>query len=336
MKRKMILIIGVSFLSVCTVSCGKGTFNVTQDKNTIELGDKVDAVKLLNYDPEEISEVIALNAEDLDVDKIGDYSVRFQVRNAKGNTQEMSFDFSVVDTQAPSLNVPSKKIYVPLGTEFNINDYVTSSDKSGTEKIEMRGEVDLGVEGTYDLEIYAVDDSGNQSEKETLTVTVEDRRNCDIRNVKFGDNKETVKRYESLKCIQENDKDLSYLTDLSGGDAVLSYFFNDSDELYMMGYVITEKHTNYNLYISKYDEIKEDLIQKYGDPDKDEKNKGSLYNYCDDEAQALQLGYVTYYSTWDLENYKVEFGLGSDNFDVTFIIKYTSNKIKEDNDLSDY
>ncbi len=336
MKRKMMLIISASFLSVCTVSCGKGTFNVTQDKNTIELGDKIDVVKLLNYNPEEISEVTALNAEDLDTDKIGDYSVRFQVRNAKGNTQEMPFDFSVVDTQAPSLNVPSKEIYVPLGTEFNINDYATSSDKSGTEKIEMSGKVDLGVEGTYDLEIYAVDDSGNQSEKETITVTVEDRRDCDIRNAKFGDNKETVKRYETLDCINESDKDLSYLTALAGEDAVLSYFFNDSDELYMMGYVITEKHTDYNLYISKYDEIKGDLTQKYGNPDKDEKNKGLLYNYCDDEAQALQLGYVTYYSTWDLENYKVEFGLRSDNFDVTFIIKYTSNKIKQDNDLSDY
>ena len=232
MGKRIFLFLLVSFVSVCMISCGKISFNVVQAKNTIELGDKIDVTQLLDYNSEEISEITVLNADELNTDKTGDYNLRFQVRNVRGKIQEMTFDFSVVDTQPPLLNVNTNEIFIALGTEFDISKYVTSSDKSNTEKIEMDGTIDLMTEGVYNLEVYAVDESGNQSEKEVLKVTVEDRRDCDIRNVKFGDNKETVKRYENLDCIQDKDNVLAYVTDLAGEEAFLFYSFNNTDELY--------------------------------------------------------------------------------------------------------
>lgn len=336
MKKRIFLFLSVSLLSACLMSCGQDTFNISQAKNTIELGDKVDVTQMLNYNSEEISEVTVLNEGDLNTNKTGNYNLRFQVRNSKGKTQEMAFDFSVVDTQAPSVNVNTNDIYIALGTEFDINNYITLSDKSNTEKIEMDGIVDINTAGTYNLEIYAVDESENKSEKEVLKVTVEDRRDCDIRNAKFGDSKETVKRYEALNCLQEDNNSLSYITDLSGEEAFLIYNFNNTDELYIVGYMITEVHTNYNIYISKYNEIKENIIQKYGSPETDERNRGSLYSYCSDEAQALQLGEVSYYTMWNLERCKIELGLQKDNSKITFILRYTSNNIKQDKDLSAY
>lgn len=336
MKKTTFLFLLVSFVSVCTVSCGEVSFNVAQAKNTIELGDSIDVTQLLDYNSEEISEITVLNADELNTDKVGNYNLRFQVQNSKGKTQEKTFDFSVVDTQPPLLNVNTNDIYIALGTEFDISEYVTISDKSNTEKLEMDGTVDLNTEGVYNLEVYGVDESGNQSEKEALKVTVEDRRDCDFRNAKFGDNKETVKRYELLDCIQEEDNSLAYFTDLSGEEAFLFYSFNNNDELYTAGYIISEAHTNYNIYLSKYNEIKENIIQKYGSPETDKKNKGSLYNYCSDEAQALQLGEVSYYTMWNLERYKIELGLSEDNNDIIFLLRYFSKDITQDKDLSDY
>ena len=334
MKKIGLLSIGI--LALFITSCGSNTFNVSQSTNTIELGDKVEVTQLLDYDPKDIIEIKALNEDDLDSNKLGDYDIRFEITNSKGKTQEMIFGFSVVDTQPPVLTVDENDIYIALGTEFDINNYATSSDNSNSSQIKYDDNIDTETEGVYNIEIYAVDESDNISEKENIKITVEDRRNCDIRNANFGENKETVKRYESLECVDDAGDALTYVTELSGEDAYLLYIFNDLDELYLVGYKIFENHTDYNLYISKYNEIKENVTKKYGSPDADNKNKGTLYGYCSTEAQALQLGEVNYYSVWNQERYTIELMLYQDNYEIVFLLRYTSNEINVSEDLSAY
>ncbi len=334
--KKVLGVFIISFFFLCITSCGSNSFNISQSKSEIELGDKVDVIQFFDYDSKDIAEIRALNEDDLNTNKIGNYDIRFQIRNTRGKTQEMTFKFSVIDTQPPTLTVIENDIYIASGTDFDINNYATSSDKSNNCQIKYDGEIDVSKEGIYNIDVYAVDDSGNASEKENIKITVEDRSDCDIRNAKFGDNKETVKRYETLECTDDSYNSLTYLTDLSGEDACLVYCFNNSDELYIVGYSIYESHTDYSQYISAYNNIKENVTKKYGSPNNEWIKKGSLYSYCNSEAEALQLGEIAYYSVWELERYKIEMGLSTDNYEVTFILKYTSNEFGEDEDLSNY
>ena len=50
-------------------------------------------------------------------------------------------------------------------------------------------------------------------------------------------------------------------------------------------------HTDYDIYINKFDSITEKLTLDYGEPKK-EKGKGRLYGYCSSEGEALSIGEV--------------------------------------------
>ena len=155
-----------------------------------------------------------------------------------------------------------------------------------------------------------------------------ERDYVDVRNVKFGDSKETVKKYERCEILEEVDTGLICSDTLNGNNFWVFYYFNENDELYMVAYSIDERFTNYDLYISAYDTIVEQLEEKYGKASKVKDQRSSMAKYCTSDGMALQLGYLAKSSVWNLENMTITSGLYCPN-DLTFLIAYSSTKIEE-------
>lgn len=87
----------------------------------------------------------------------------------------------------------------------------------------------------------------------------------DFRKTKWGMSKEQVKATENKKPDFEDNTKLSYEVTISEKDFECAYLFLE-DKLYGSGYLFFGEHTNKNLYIDDYEELKEILTKEYGKP----------------------------------------------------------------------
>ena len=87
----------------------------------------------------------------------------------------------------------------------------------------------------------------------------------DFRKTKWGMSKEQVKATENKKPDFEDNTKLSYEVTISEKDFECAYLFLE-DKLYGSGYLFSGEHTNKNLYIDDYEELKEILTKEYGKP----------------------------------------------------------------------
>jgi hypothetical protein len=87
----------------------------------------------------------------------------------------------------------------------------------------------------------------------------------DFRKTNWGMSKEQVKTTEDKKPDFEDNTLLSYEVTISEKDFECVYLFLE-DKLYGSRYLFFEEHTNKNLYIDDYEELKEILTKEYGKP----------------------------------------------------------------------
>jgi len=87
----------------------------------------------------------------------------------------------------------------------------------------------------------------------------------DFRKTNWGMSKEQVKTTEDKKPDFEDNTMLSYEVTISEKDFECAYLFLE-DKLYGSGYLFFGEHTNKNLYIDDYEELKEILTKEYGKP----------------------------------------------------------------------
>lgn len=226
---------------------------------------------------------------------------------------------------------------MPKGKNFNPEEYVIVQDKDEY-IIDILGNYDINTEGTYNISVVATDISGNKSEEKNLQIIVEDRDNCTVRNAKLGDDIDTIKRYESAELVVENNDEsglfLMYEDVVAGEDAYIVYQLNHNEELYCIIFSFIESHTDHSLYINTFYNITEQLTERYGEPHV-EKFKGSLYNYCDSEVEALNIGQVKYRNTWKTNDMKITLFLAKDNYEISFLLAYDSKLIAQP-DNSDF
>ena len=165
----------------------------------------------------------------------------------------------------------------------------------------------------------------------------------DFRETTWGMSKEQVKATEDRKADYEENAMLSYKVKIFGGNYYCFYSFLE-DTLYNGGYVSTEEHTNKNLYINDYKELKRILTKEYGKPIMDEINwKNDLYK--DDKSEwgmAISIGDLEYWALWETLNTKIGLILDGDNYEISLILSYDSkeqrewvNKIKEEKTTMD-
>lgn len=308
----------------------EGKFDVELVENSFELGETKELIKTLKINSKSIRDLSIIDDGGFTTDEIGDYTVIYDATNDRGNHREFVFTYHVLDTIAPTVELLQSEIYLSKGGTFAIEQYTTARDISDT-SIEYEGTFDINSEGSYDIEVFATDSSGNISEKKALHIIVEDRSDCDIRKANFGENKETVRRYETSELLYEGDNFLMYqssLATLNNMKADLVYIFNSKNELVTVGYSMNDSLVNHELYVTQYDELVDTLDRKYGAADDRKKydNSGGL-----SEGTALWLGYYARQDEWYLDNMTVRTLLQStESNKITFNCVYYSTIYKKD------
>lgn len=125
-----------------------------------------------------ISSKIMVDDQFVNYEKAGSYPIRFIVTDLSGNmTIKESILVLFADTTAPKIEgVQDHKI--KKGTEIDLLEgLIAYDDIDGdlTDQIEIQGDYDLNKKGTYSLQAYVKDNSGNETVIPfTLKVTVEE------------------------------------------------------------------------------------------------------------------------------------------------------------------
>jgi hypothetical protein len=164
-----------------------------------------------------------------------------------------------------------------------------------------------------------------------VLVSIAGLSQTDFRNSNWGDSPEKVRQSETTAIFRaKSDDAILYFANLARFDTSLGYVFA-GNKLVRSNYVIKEKHSNTNEYISDYEELKGLLIKKYGEPAEDEifwfnnLYKGDNENY----GLAVSIGHLAYFAKWDVENTEIAILLNGDNYKISCMIEYTGVEFKE-------
>jgi hypothetical protein len=159
-----------------------------------------------------------------------------------------------------------------------------------------------------------------------------------FRNTLWGMSKEQVKKAEASEFIKEDKvggevKGLDiivYVTEVAGLDCTIGYYFADN-MLTRARYLITEEHTNKNLYIGDFEKIKGKLNQKYSSPKRDDAIWSNEL-YKDDHSEygtAVGIGHLMYVAEWYPPETTIQMLLRGDNYKITLWVEYTGDDFRE-------
>ncbi|MDR1771735.1 MAG: hypothetical protein LBS02_14040 [Hungatella sp.] len=171
------------------------------------------------------------------------------------------------------------------------------------------------------------------AETKTIVETVETRENANFRNAYWGDDIETVKKYETdILWTEETQKAIIGKSKVLNMNVDIGFTFGDG-KLYQGAIMFNyNDHTNDNLYIDDYNTIKNALKEKYGEPNEDKqvwKNdlfKGDVSHY----GTAISCGQLQYLAIWENENTRIILGLIGDNYKINLGIIYENVNHKEE------
>ena len=161
---------------------------------------------------------------------------------------------------------------------------------------------------------------------DTLNSEVLENEEFSFRGVTWGMTREQIKRVEILDLEDEDDSHLFYLHELLGEDVVLIYAFNRRDEVITMGYMFMDKYRDGEEYLFDLVELRDMLIEKYGEPYKVIKEvTTNLYDENDAEEllTALAIGEGRIECHWNIGgNTEITLCLKGKNFGYELIILY--------------
>jgi hypothetical protein len=152
----------------------------------------------------------------------------------------------------------------------------------------------------------------------------------DFRKTNWGMSMEEVSKAETATPYGDPSDDvLMFLGNISELDCVIVYFFTN-DLLTGGRYFFTEEHSNKNDYISDYENMKELLSKKYGEPTDDEDYwKKDLYK--DDyqyRGMAVSMGHYVKYADWEYDVTEIGIVISGENYSINHQINYTSVELK--------
>ena len=159
-----------------------------------------------------------------------------------------------------------------------------------------------------------------------------------FRKTVWGMARESVKLTEKRKPIIDKGNNLAYNDTLIGLNMGVFYNFVEN-KLVRAGYGVVEEHSNKNLYIQDYKELKGVLLEKYGEPS-DKWFGGDKYKeitwlndlYKDDPSHwgfAISLGHLVYQSCWETDETDIVLRLSGDNYEIQLNLVYFSKKLKD-------
>lgn len=172
----------------------------------------------------------------------------------------------------------------------------------------------------------------------SLNWTQEAKSKTHFRDATWGMSPEQVGKIEKSKSFQKlHSKStgldiVGYKGQAGAFKCFIAYYFAEN-QLVEGRYSFIEKHTNRNLYISDFKNIKDSLIEKYGKATKDNVVwRNDLYkDDPSDWGMAVSVGHLNFEATWKLPETKIHLLLKGDNYKITHILDYMSEipKYKE-------
>ena len=149
-----------------------------------------------------------------------------------------------------------------------------------------------------------------------------------FRNATWGISANQVRALEEGEPIHDKDDVIGYSASVVGLDCWAAYIFVE-DKLVRGRYVINETHSNLNVFINDFDNLKHALSKKYSQPSFDNKNwRNDLYQ--DDFAKwgfAISLGHLVYAASWETEDTKIYLSLTGENYKTSLLIEYASKAL---------
>lgn len=309
---------------ICDQQIPIGSY-LSQGFEVIEVGDDSTLLDYVIYQTDSFS-VKVIDNGGFDISKVGEYTVTYRITQKLNNqSEDVPFVFSVVDTKAPAVSVANDEVYISKGEHFEVEEYITYTDASGSCTVQCIGEVNTQLADTYVVQAKVTDQAGNSSISSDLRVIVENRDDTVFRNVKFGETIDEVKRHEELPIYREDSDSLLYSDIFGGVECAIYYSFNKEGQLCDIMLSSNDTHYEGNAYLADFDSIMAILEKQYGDKISDEESYGSLGKYCDTKGQALMLEQYARQVRWNCEGFNIALTVKHTGQDVIlgFVISST-------------
>jgi hypothetical protein len=138
---------------------------------------------------------------------------------------------------------------------------------------------------------------------------------------------EVIASEEKMDPVEKTDNMIKYKTQILGKNFELHYLFAE-DKLIGSVYKLDDNYLTSNNFLGTYNELKEALTKKYGQPSRE------IINWLNDTYRdvrkkwglALSLGHVEYASTWKTQNATIKCSLSEVNYYVLCLVEYLSSE----------
>ena len=164
-------------------------------------------------------------------------------------------------------------------------------------------------------------------------------RTYNFRETRWSMTRKEVRISEGKRkpILNPTEEEICYVDTINGKEFLVVYHFA-GNKLISGAYALTEKHTNYNMYVEDYEEVKELLIKKYGKPE-DKWFDGNDYRemlwrndlYKDDPDHwglAISMGDLVFRLCWKTLDTYIMLQLSGDNYEINLIVAYYSKEMK--------
>ena len=146
-----------------------------------------------------------------------------------------------------------------------------------------------------------------------------------FRHTTWGMTPEEVIASETMAPVEKDEKMIKYKTRILDKKVELLYLFAQN-KLIGASYRLDENYINSERFIKIYNRFKEELIKKYGSPNKEITHwKNDAFK--SDRSKwgiALSLGYLEYFTYWEAPGTTVSCGLKEENYYVLCSVDYWS------------
>ena len=158
-----------------------------------------------------------------------------------------------------------------------------------------------------------------------------DETSFDFRQVRWGMSiaqvEEAEKKMGTTPIVHPDGK-LGVKTTLNGNGFFLAYYFLD-DKLAKATYMLHENFVNKNNYVIAFEEIKSQLVEKYGNPEAEETvwSNNRYKDKPEDIGRAYSAGHVETYVMWENDKTDIEASINGEKFEVNVLVVYESKEL---------
>jgi hypothetical protein len=206
----------------------------------------------------------------------------------------------------------------------------SNSVSSTTTDAEPESTATSAEEQANEAESTATPEPTQEPTQEPTPEPTPEERDGDFRSAFWGDDKETVKKYETANLLHESENGLFYDgVSVAAKNFYAIYYFDTEGKLYQGLYYLTDTHTQGSMYITDYNILKDALTSVYGTPTSDVvKNLNSAAS-ATDAGSALEYGWRAYRTIWETETTTIDILLGADNYEIMLYIGYEDKNHEE-------